>query len=383
MSAERPRLLVPGLLPADPALERYRVYPGAVTAVELDPGDVLTVIDEEGRQRGELTVLAGGAEDYRALGTEADTAATVLRSMATQPVVTGSLAGRGLDPGQARAVALFGEWSPAGTRAEFAARRSLTAVVAAPGGPMSVAADNPPSDLVLEVRRVSPRRPEQRPLPPPLADPLLDLRVDTASARSYEVKAGQYIQVIDVEGRQCSDFLAFCARQLAGGTERGLDATTTRNLTGNAYPQPGLFGKFFDQDMRPLVEVVRDTVGRHDTFALACNAKYYEDMGYPGHLNCTDNFNAQLAPYGIAARRGWPALNFFYNTSFGEANQLLFDEPWSQPGDYVLLRAMTDLVCASSACPDDIDPANAWNPTDIHVRVYPAERRFSMAIAHR
>src|SRR5260370_376580 len=44
---------------------------------------------------------------------------------------------------------------------------------------------------------------------------------------------------------------------------------------------------------------------------------------------------------------------------------------------------MTDLVCGSSACPDDIDPANAWNPTDIHVRVYPAERRFSMAIAHR
>ena len=82
VSAERPRLLVPGLLPADPALERYRVHPGAVTAVELDPGDVLAVIDADGRQRGELTVLAGGAEDYRALGTEADTAATVLRAMA-------------------------------------------------------------------------------------------------------------------------------------------------------------------------------------------------------------------------------------------------------------------------------------------------------------
>jgi aminomethyltransferase len=129
--------------------------------------------------------------------------------------------------------------------------------------------------------------------------------------------------------------------------------------------------------------VVRDTVGRHDTFALACNAKYYEDLGYPGHVNCTDNFNGQLARFGIAARRGWPALNFFYNTFFNDANQLFFDEPWSAPGDYVLLRAMTSLVCASSACPDDIDPANAWNPTDIHVRVYPAERRFSMAIAHR
>ena len=48
-----------------------------------------------------------------------------------------------------------------------------------------------------------------------------------------------------------------------------------------------------------------------------------------------------------------------------------------------MLRALTDLVCASSACPDDVDPANAWDPTDIHVRVYPAEHGFSKAIAHR
>ena len=101
---------------------------------------------------------------------------------------------------------------------------------------------------------------------------MLDIRVDSATALAYEVEAGQYIQVIDVEGQQCSDFLAFDSRRLSEGVERGLDATTTRNLMGNAYPQPGLYGKFFDQDMRPLVEVVRDTVGRHDTFALACNA---------------------------------------------------------------------------------------------------------------
>src|SRR5262249_36226763 len=217
----------------------------------------------------------------------------------TGAAVATTLAARGLDPAQARAVSLFGEWSPAGTRASFVAQQSLTCVIAAPGGLMSVDEDNPPSDLLIEVRRAPGAlgAPGARGslggepvLPPPLADPLLDLRVDMATAMAYEVKAGQYIQVIDVEGRQCSDFLAFNARRLADGAERGLDATTTRNLTGNAYPQPGLFGKFFDQDMRPLVEVVRDTVGRHDTFALACNAKYYEDMGYPGHVNCTDNF---------------------------------------------------------------------------------------------
>jgi aminomethyltransferase len=135
--------------------------------------------------------------------------------------------------------------------------------------------------------------------------------------------------------------------------------------------------------MDPLVEVVRDTVGRHDTFALACTPKYYEDMGYPGHISCTENFNGQVTPYGIAERKGWEALNFFYNTVFDASNVLCFDEPWSRPGDYVLLRAMTDLVCASSACPDDIDPANGWELTDVHVRVYSPENRFSMAIAHR
>src|SRR5699024_8561439 len=124
-------------------------------------------------------------------------------------------------------------------------------------------------------------------------------------------------------------------------------------------------------------------VGRHDTFGLACNAKYYEDFGYPGHVNCTDNFNGQLDRYGVAARKGWPALNLFYNTMFDEHNMLVFDEPWSRPGDYVMMRAEKDLVCASSACPDDVDPSNAWVPTDIHLRVYPAERKFSMAISHR
>ena len=77
------------------------------------------------------------------------------------------------------------------------------------------------------------------------------------------------------------------------------------------------------------------------------------------------------------------ALNFFYNTGIDAHNAIFFDEPWSRPGDYVLLRALTDLVCVSSACPDDIDAANAWNPSDIHVRTYSDKERFTRAIAHR
>ena len=93
-----------------------------------------------------------------------------------------------------------------------------------------------------------------------------------------------------------------------------------------------------------IVEIVQDTCGRHDTFGLACAAKYYEDQGYFGHPNCSDNINKAMAPFEVRPRRGWEAVNFFYNTGIDEHNAIFLDEPWSRPGDYVLLKAMTDLV---------------------------------------
>jgi aminomethyltransferase len=386
ISTDRPRLLLPGLLPPDPFRERYWVRPGGATVISLEPDDRLTVTDPDGGQTAEVTVLShDGRNDPGAIGATADAPATVLRSRSATggEEMIAALAARGLDPTQAAAARLFGEWSPPGSSESFVAARSVVVIVGAPGGPPVVEGGTPSSDLIVEIRRGAARTKGEIELPPPLAEPRLDFRVDLATAQSYEVKAGEFIQVIDVEGRQCSDFLAFHRRRLEEGVERGLDVTTTRTLMGNAYPQPGLFAKFYDQDMNPLVEVVRDTVGRHDTFSLACTAKYYEDMGYFGHINCTDNFNRQLDRFAIAPRKGWPAINFFFNTAFSADNLLVVDEPWSRPGDYVLLRAMTDLVCASSACPDDIDPANGWDPTEIQVRVYPAEHRFSAAIAHR
>jgi aminomethyltransferase len=294
----------------------------------------------------------------------------------------GILHARGLRPQDAMALRLFGHEGAPGASQAFACERDALLVVAAPAGRV-VDGDPPASALVIEVKRDTPRGEADGELPAPLAEPRLDFRVDRASALSYEVREGEYIQVIDVRGRQCSDFLAFHKQKLERGLERGMDGVTTRTLMGAAYPQPGLFGKFFDVDMDPLVQVVRDTVGRHDTFGLACTPRYYEDMGYPGHISCTENFNGQVQPYGIAERAGWEAVNFFFNTRVDDDNVIVSDEPWSRPGDYVLMRAMTDLVCASSACPDDIDPANGWDITDIHVRVYSPENRFSTAIAHR
>lgn len=216
-------------------------------------------------------------------------------------------------------------------------------------------------------------------LPAPLGSVVADYRIEASTAIAYPVKAGQYIQIIDVEGSQCSDFLAFAGDR----HEEELDSTVTRTLLGMAMPQAGLLSKYFSQTMRPLVEVIQDTCNRHDSFMLACTNKYYEEAGYFDHPSCSDNFNRVLAPYNIAPRPGWPAINFFFNTAVDDSGAIASAESWSRPGDYVLLKAHQDLLCASSACPDDIDPVNGWQPTPIHVRIYGADENFPKAIGRR
>ena len=379
----------PGLWRADPYLERYTVPPCGSATFELFAGDAITVTDPEGAQPGEL--IAFSTDGRAAPGGLCDTrpkAATGFQKIlassepSAQQVAAG-LKQRNINAADAKAIVLFGSDSDAGSTHHYTAREDLLCIVCAPGDAMLIDEQIPPTGLTAHVARAKGRELTEPLLPDPLADPRLELRVDKCTAGQFMVQAGEYIQIIDVAGRECSDFLAFSAAGLDQGKERHIDMTTTRTLMGSAYPGPGLYSKYFDRDMEPMVEVIQDTCGRHDTFGLACAARYYEDQGYFGHPNCSDNLNAIMAPFGVRPRRGWEAVNFFYNTGIDDHNVLFLDEPWSRPGDYVLLKAMTDLVCASTACPDDTSAANGWNPTDIHVRIYTPEKAFSRAIAYR
>lgn len=351
------RILRPGVRTLPAGLERYVVKGGGSLTVRVHAGDQIRIIDREGLQAAEL----------KALGNDGKADLGILGIPESGPILR-----------------IFG-MGPAGEAAGFTAQREALLQVFAPGTAMDAGRQNTATDLEVFVQRARlvDYKSSESPLPEPLGDPLRDIRVRAATASAYMVKAGEYIQIIDVNGRQMSDFQCFSARKLDNGIENALDATVTRTLTGRALPVPGLPSKAFGFDFEPLVEVVQDTVGRHDAFATACTSRFYDDAGYPGHVNCTDNFNNALAPYGIARRKGWEALNFFYNSRMDAQDQIVSDEAWSRSGDYVLLRALTDLVCVSSSCPNDIDSGNGWNPTDIHVRTYAARHRFPKAMAYR
>ena len=380
----------PALFARAARLERHRVAPGGLTVVELAPDDQLELIDVEGDQPAELLAFDyQGRNALAALGLAGNPAAGY---------IAGLLAGHSADSARMRlglarrgihgdalgdAASLWPAQTPAGHSRTLRASAALVVLVAAPAAPCPVDSQQRASELRLLIQRANPRALLTPALPEPLGEVLDEFTLAPGTARDYCVAPGQYIQVLDVAGRQCSDFVALDRRGLDAGREIELDPTVTRTLNGSAYPGPGLFSRFYDRQMRPMLEVVRDTVGRHDTFGLACAARYYESQGYFGHPNCSDNISRTLAAHGVQARPGWAAINFFYNTAVDAHQQLTFDEPWSRPGDYVLLRAMTELVCASSSCPDDIDPANGWQPSDIHIRVYSAKERFSIAMATR
>jgi len=386
---ERAGVVVPGLPVLPPGVERHPVPGGGSRAVPIFKGDEITIQDREGLQPVEMVFFAhDGRSDAAMVGAKGGRdpkglKESLQRDPSGQKVVR-ALEKSGFDLGRADGTLVFAEGSRAGDFATFIASTDGLLIVCAAGGPMEPQDQWAPTDITLYVRRATlAAGKDLLTAPDPLADPLMDMNIQPGQAVPFEVKAGQFIQILDVKGRECSDFQAFSLRALDKGLEREIDPTTTRSLMGSLYPMPGLHAKYFSVDHEPLLEVIQDTIGRHDTFGLSCTARYYEDLGYPGHINCSDNMNIALAQFGIRPRAGWPAINYFFNTLLDDNHAIGMDDPWSRPGDYVLLRALTDLICVSTACPCDIDPANGWNPTDIQLRTYAKTEDFKRSIGWR
>ena len=376
----------PGLRTLPPGVERYHIQGGGINILEIFPEDKIEIINDEGKQICEIIVFnAKGKGDLSILSLKENSNGDYLKKAINQDKkILQLLKKKKLELNKSKSSIVFSKDCPMGEKINLKSKDACIVMLASPGMAMDVHNQNPPSSLTIFLHRAKfELKKEQYVLPEPLYDPVSEKFIKRMTAETYDVKKGDYIQIIDTSGRQCSDFLAFDKKKLDKGIENIIDPTATRTFMGSAYPMPGLFSKFFDANHDPVIEVVRDTVGRHDTFNYACTAKYYEDMGYFGHINCSTNFNNVLKNYDVKPRKGWIAINLFFNTAIDANNVASFDEPWSRPGDYVLFRALKDLTCASSACPCDVDPANGWNPTDIFVRTYAKDKKISKGVAFR
>ena len=390
MSSELFQIREPGLNVLPPGVERYVVNGGGLTGIQLFPDDEIEIINNEGNQICEITVFnKDGNSDLSLLSLKeikdsVEIKKILLSKDETSRVAAYQLKKRNLDIKNSKSAIVFDKDASWGEKLKFKSKDKCYSIFAAPGPAMLVHEQNPPTDLTIFIKRANiVNDKEHSIIPDPVFDPLNETNIDKQTAISFEVKEGDYIQIICPTGRQCSDFVAFDTAKLEKGVEKGLDWQTTRTFMGNTFPGPGLYSKFYDTDHEPLVEVIRDTVGRHDTFNLACTSKYYEDAGYFGHPNCSDNLTGAMQKYGVQKQKGWHAINLFFNTSAGGQNTVLSDESFARPGDYVIMKALKNLTCGTSACPSDIDPCNSWNPTDIFVRTYDKKKEFTKSFAFR
>ncbi len=390
MSSELFQIREPGLNVLPPGVERYVVNGGGLTGIQLFPDDEIEIINNEGNQICEIAVFnKDGNSDLSLLSLKeikdsVEIKKILLSKDETSRVAAYQLKKRNLDIRNSKSAIVFDKDASWGEKLKFKSKDKCYSIFAAPGPAMLVHKQNPPTDLTIFIKRANiVNDKEHSIIPDPVFDPLNETNIDKQTAISFEVKEGDYIQIICPTGRQCSDFVAFDTAKLEKGVEKGLDWQTTRTFMGNTFPGPGLYSKFYDTDHEPLVEVIRDTVGRHDTFNLACTSKYYEDAGYFGHPNCSDNLTGAMQKYGVQKQKGWHAINLFFNTSAGGQNTVLSDESFARPGDYVIMKALKNLTCGTSACPSDIDPCNSWNPTDIFVRTYDKNKEFTKSFAFR
>lgn len=180
----------------------------------------------------------------------------------------------------------------------------------------------------------------------------------------FRVAAGQYLTVIDPEGRQVSDLLAFAADDVREVISSG----RTLDYANRIYLSTG--DKLYSNRSNVLLEIVADSVGRHDFLLTPCSKDtfriIYNDVD--PHHGCFGNLAEALAPYGVEPDDIPVAFNCFMNVPVdGETGAFTVEPPLSRAGDSITFRAEVDLVVALTACSALQSNGGSFKP--IHYRV--------------
>ena len=186
---------------------------------------------------------------------------------------------------------------------------------------------------------------------------------------SARVARGNILRLIDLEGQQAVDFLCFNAYD---PSER-YHAANTIKVPCNIYVGEGTV--LLSSLARPMMTVVADTCGRHDTIFGCCSFEIDEvRYGKSNPECCQRNFERELAKHGVGPEHIVPNVNFFMYVPIGPDGKARIVDALSKPGDYVDLRAEMDVLAVLSNCPEALNPATGdRGPTPIRAIVWSSE----------
>jgi urea carboxylase-associated protein 1 len=201
------------------------------------------------------------------------------------------------------------------------------------------------------------------------AEAIFDQVVPSGRGFTRDLRRGQIFRIVDLEGNQAVDTLFYDARN----PEERYSSCDTIRAQGGIYLTTGT--RLMSNEGRPLLTIVADTCGRHDTLGGACSAesnqvRYALEKKYMH--SCRDSFLLALAELGRGMNKRDLAsnINFFMNVPVTPAGGLSFADGVSAPGRYVEMRAETDVLVLISNCPQLNNPCNAYNPTPVRLLVW-------------
>jgi hypothetical protein len=179
------------------------------------------------------------------------------------------------------------------------------------------------------------------------------------------LQAGEGLRIINTHGGQVVDTWALATADVSEYLSMEHTRTSLSKLV------PGAGDHLYSSCRRPLLTLVEDTSpGVHDTLIAACDRERYRMLGADGyHANCADNFRRALSLRGVHPDHVPSPLNLFMNIAWREDGGLEFLASPARAGDWVTLKAVTDVTVVLSACPMDLNPINTGGPQDVGLEV--------------
>lgn len=194
---------------------------------------------------------------------------------------------------------------------------------------------------------------------------LNEIVVPAREGRGVIMRVGQYLDIIDLEGHQVGDLVAW-RREYPPEY-----MSPTHTVSCNASIRLGAGSQLFTNHRNPIFTIVRDDVGKHDLIVPCCDPeRYLRDYGLTDHASCLLNLEQARDLLGESFDiRGEQAWNMFMHNRVTPEGKVVTDPAAHPAGATITLRAEMDLAVLLSACPQDLTPCNAFNPTPMKLVV--------------
>jgi uncharacterized protein len=189
--------------------------------------------------------------------------------------------------------------------------------------------------------------------------------VPAREGRGVRVAAGNLLDIIDVEGRQVGDLVAFRR------DDPGEYMSPAHTVSCNASIKLGTGAQLFTNRRNPIFTILRDDVSQHDIIVPCCDhQRYARDFGLHDHRHCLANLQHARDLLGLSLDvRGEQAWNVFMHNRLTPDGRVVTDAAAHPANSTITLRAEMDVVALLSACPQDLTPCNAFNPTPMKLVV--------------